>query len=150
MQRDTATSVKEEKLLSKQSLDSTQEKLEVINKVYDQSFFASSQDGSDDFTQELLINWISKDSIDYKIIFSNQLCEGECVGLAINQNSKKETEINNYKGDVYPELSYTERKENILVMIKVDTNKNRATAAIYEGEYSSECSPYEHIMIERN
>ncbi len=135
--------------------DSVQVKKEIteINKekkTYDKIFTAKQEKSNDDFHQELSVNWISENEIEYKLIYSNQLCEGESRGKAINKNPGMDPEIGEYEGYAYPSIQYEEKKDDILVIIKIaSANRDKATAGIFEGKYSSECSPYESVMLEK-
>ncbi len=113
-------------------------------KRYEKVYIAKQENSDDDFYQELSIHWISDTEIKYKLIYDNQLCAGECVGTAVQID---------YEVDISENSSFTdfmEKKKNTRILIKIGkTNKDKAIATIFEGKYSSECSPYESVMLEK-
>ena len=118
-----------------------------ILKNYNRIYAAYDFDSSDTFSQTLAVNWITNDSIEYLIDYENQLCEGFCNGVAVHKygNEELEKDENIEEGSYF--VKYSEKKEDLLIVILIEAEKKgKAKAIIYEGNYASECSPYEFIM----
>ena len=118
-----------------------------ILKNYNTIYSAYDFDSSDAYSQILAINWISKDSIEYIIDYENQLCDGFCKGIAVSKYSEKDQ--NTEEDSSFIEYSETKEDLHIIILLEAE-NKNKAKATIYEGNYASECSPYEFVMTKKD
>ncbi|MEW7289230.1 hypothetical protein [Aquimarina sp. 2304DJ70-9] len=124
--------------------------LHIYEKLFKKMFVAQQDDDNDGFYQALFVNWISEDKIEYKLFYENQLCSGECKGTAINKNSNSGSEVDEYNGVTYATIKYEDKKDDFTIIIKIDAvEKNKATAGIFIGEYTDDCSPYESVMLEQ-
>ena len=120
---------------------------DTILKNYNTIFTAYDFNSQDAYSQILAVNWISKDSIEYVIDYENQLCGGLCKGIAVSKYSEKDRNTEEYSSFV----EYSETKEDLLIVILIEAEKERkAKATIYEGNYASECSPYEFVMTKKD
>ena len=118
-----------------------------ILKNYNTIYAAYDFNSQDAYSQILAVNWISKDSIEYVIDYENQLCGGLCKGIAVSKYSEKDRNTEEYSSFV----EYSETKEDLLIVILIEAEKERkAKATIYEGNYASECSPYEFVMTKKD
>ncbi len=121
----------------------------VYKKLFDKMFVARQDNNEDNFYQSLFINWTSNNKIEYKLYYENQLCEGECKGMAMRKKTtlKKSAQ---QKTSKYSFITYEDKKDDISIIIKIDSiEKNKALAGVFDGKYASECSPYEFIMFEQ-
>ena len=122
-----------------------------ILKNYNTIYTAYDFDSSDAYSQILAINWISKDSIEYIIDYENQLCEGICKGIAIRKYADTALKEDKNTGENSYFIEYSERKEELLIVILIEPEKEfKAKTTIYEGNYASECSPYEFVMTKKD
>lgn len=58
-------------------------------------------------TQILQINWLTQDSIEFKLIAKNELCDYETQGIAVNKYPNMDPEIDeDANGMAYPVIEY--------------------------------------------
>ncbi|MBW1295204.1 hypothetical protein [Aquimarina litoralis] len=117
---------------------------------FDMVFMAKEENTNDDFSQKLRINWFSLYEIQYNIIYSNQLCEGECSGNAVRKDFKITTKTNTYpEGDYeFSFIEFEDQKEDfsILIRIQASDKKEAEVEFVYKNE-PGDCSPYEALML---
>lgn len=105
----------------------------------------------DEVKQTLAVSWIKPDSIEFRLLTEDQLCDTEYWGNAINKFPGSDGEIDeDDNNEAYASVEYVhERKEySIRIRISVDNDKAKIIYT-HKTEADTDCIPYPDLLLRR-
>ncbi|KAA1246187.1 hypothetical protein [Aquimarina sp. RZ0] len=151
LKKPTTEKLKEKTVeISESTINNQKDPEKELDKLYERVFIAKSEGGTDDFFQKLSFLKTSKNEIDYHLIYSNQLCDGECTGKAILKNDKALSEIHKYpEGDyTFSYFQFEDQKNTFTIIIKLQaSDQNEAQVEFSFNQNNEDCDPYNTTML---
>ncbi len=94
-------------------------------------------------TQSLQVNWLTGDSIEFKLLAENGLCDYEFQGIAVNEYPYMDPEIDEDENSVsYPAIAYQVIDGGQLLSIRIEMNKKKLARISYTySDPRDECDP---------
>lgn len=107
-------------------------------------------DKAENSTQKLGINWITADSIEYRLRTEDALCETDYSGSAKNKFPEGDAESDeDENGDSYFVTEYREEKNSYTLSIRISDDKDRAKIN-YQDKLNEEadCLPVSGLFLQ--
>ena len=107
------------------------------------------QDENNELMQSLEVNWLSEDSIQFRLISENLLCHYKISGIAVKKlvDQDKETDENS-EGVAYSAIVYAVIDGGQLSSIRIEMgDKEKAKIGYKYATYKDECDPEAEVIM---
>ena len=100
-------------------------------------------------SQDLEVNWLTEDTIEFKLLSKNELCDYGFEGIAINKYPKMDSEIDeDENGNSYPAVQYEVIDGGQLFSIRIELNNKSAARINYSySKPRDECDPESNAVM---
>ncbi len=117
-------------------------------------YVAQQKDANGSYSQNLLISWISDNTVEYTLTWNNNSCKRTVKGRANSLKPEKEPFMSSYKGVSFEVTKYKDSKSDYSILLQLDsTNKDKAVVDLVlttDGdEQDEECKPQSVVMVEQ-
>lgn len=118
-----------------------------LRKAFDRTF--AYEDSVNQVVQQLRVNWLSNDSIEFILTADNNLCAYKLTGTAVNQYPGADPEVEeDHAGFAYPAIEYIVVDGRQLHSIRIEMTERRLAKISYEyATPRDECDPEAEALM---